>query len=184
MRSSSPPPPYSTRPPAYHMIERQKPRSTLLSGQTLGSLQVLTSANGKFRLCMKHNGNLVLYSDQDLIWSSRTQNKGQPPYKLVMQEDNQLVIYDGSGSCIWGSQTNAEGVRGGWAKLKNTGSFVIFDGDGINNPLWCTRTDEGVKALEVHQGSGYKLVWQVKLFKYIQYFYEAIRQQSILLCIS
>ena len=142
---------------ATRSLERM-PRSTLLSGQILENQQLLASANGKFRLCMKHNGNLALYSDQDLIWSSRTQNKGQPPYKLVMQEDNHLVIYDGSGSAIWGSQTQAEGVRGGWAMLHDTGSFVIYDGDNDNNPLWCTRTDDGIKALPEHQGSGYKLI--------------------------
>jgi len=131
--------------------------STLLSGHTLGNLQELTSANGKFRLCMQDNGNLVLYSAQEPIWSSRTQNKGQPPFRLIMQRDNQLCIYDGSGLPTWKSQTRAEGASGGCAKLRNSGSFVIYDGDGMSNPLWCTRTDGGVKASEVHQGSGYKL---------------------------
>jgi len=136
----------------------QKNVSTLRCGQTLENMQELKSANGKFRLCMHHNGNLVLYSAQEPIWSSRTQNKGQPPFRLIMQQDNQLCIYDSSGSPTWTSQTRAEGAIGGWARLRNSGSFVIYDGNGMNNPLWCTRTDEGVKALEVHKGVGYKLL--------------------------
>ena len=136
----------------------KKSDSTLYSGQTLENLEELKSANGKFRLCMQDNGNLVLYSAQEPIWSSRTQNKGQPPFRLIMQQDNQLCIYDSSGSPTWTSQTRAEGAIGGWARLRNSGSFVIYDGNGMNNPLWCTRTDEGVKALEVHQGVGYKLL--------------------------
>ena len=139
-------------------ISTGQKNSTLCSGQTLENLQELTSANGKFRLCMQDNGNLVLYSAQEPIWSSRTQNKGQPPFRLVMQQDNQLCIYDSSGSPTWTSQTRAEGATGGWARLRNSGSFVIYDGNGTNNPLWCTRTDDGVKALEVHQGVGYKLL--------------------------
>ena len=138
--------------------KEQNTTSTLLNGQTLGNEQVLTSKNGLFRLCMQEDGDLVLIRGLEPIWSSKTQNRGQPPYALVMQQDNQLCIYDCVGFCTWSSKTRDEGTKGAWAKLKNSGSFVIYDGDGKNNPLWCTRTDDGVKAHEAHQGSGYKLV--------------------------
>jgi len=136
----------------------QNATSVLLNGQTLGKEQVLTSKNGMFKLCMQEDGDLALLRGREPIWSSRTQNRGQPPYALVMQQDNQLCIYDCAGFCTWSSKTRNEGMKGAWAKLQNSGSFVIYDGEGKKNPLWCTRTDEGEKAHEAHQGSGYKLV--------------------------
>ena len=63
--------------------------------------QMLRSSNGKFTLCMQEDGNLVVYRDSSPIWASRTHNKGCKPFRLEMQKDNNLCIYDGTGERTW-----------------------------------------------------------------------------------
>ena len=171
-RSPSPPPPYSPEPLACHTIEdppryeeittvmrstEPRPRSTLTHGRCLKSGQELKSGNGRFRLCMQYDGNLVLYSGTEPIWSSRTHIKGRPPYTLAIQEDNQLCIRDAAEKVTWTSKTLNEDALGAWAKLRNNGNFVIYGGNGKTNPIWCTGTYLGRKALECYQGSGLKV---------------------------
>ena len=148
-------------PPCYELINDTgstiRSKSTLPYLDSLLSGQELRSRNGRFRLCMQDDGNLVLYSGTHPIWSSRTHIKGQPPYRLVIQEDNQLCILDNFGEVTWASDTPNEGAPGARAKLGNNGNFILYDGNGKTSPLWCTGTDGGRKALESHQGSGFKV---------------------------
>ena len=41
---------------------------------------------------------------------------------------------------------------------QDDGNFVLYDGNGKDRALWCTRTDGGQKAPEHYQGRGHKLV--------------------------
>ena len=60
---------------------------------------------------MQVDGNLVLYkcfnsncpdsSGKRDIWASNSYGKGNPPYNLVIQRDNNLVIYDANKEPIW-----------------------------------------------------------------------------------
>jgi len=44
---------------------------------------------------MQNDGNFVLYDgSHTAIWASNTYQKGRPPYRLIMQDDRNLVIYD------------------------------------------------------------------------------------------
>ena len=80
--------------------------------------QKLTSNNGRFTLHMKTDGNLVVYSGGTPIWASRTNNKGCQPFRLVMQGDNNLCVYDGTGICTWASQTLGCGRPGAWVTMQ------------------------------------------------------------------
>jgi hypothetical protein len=44
------------------------------------------------------DGNLVIYGKTKAVWSTGTSGRGTAPYKLVMQGDGNLVIYDKNGS--------------------------------------------------------------------------------------
>jgi hypothetical protein len=66
---------------------------------------------------MQRDGNLVLYVGTDHTpanskWSSRSNGKGNGPYKCVMQSDGNLVIYTFDNQSIWASNTKGKG-RGG-----------------------------------------------------------------------
>ena len=88
-------------------------KSCLLPGDSLKNGEKLTSDNGQFTLCMQSDGNLVLYSGDNPLWESRTQGKGHPPYRLVMQENSNLCIYYGSLPVedYYGSTTTSDMVR-------------------------------------------------------------------------
>ncbi|NDD83754.1 hypothetical protein EBZ38_05640, partial [bacterium] len=60
----------------------------------------------KLRHTMQENGNFVFYVDEKPMWSSNTQNKGSGPYKLVMQDDCNLVVYDKNRVSQWTSDTS------------------------------------------------------------------------------
>ena len=48
--------------------------------------------------------------DSNPVWTSRTYNKGRPPYRLVVQADNRLCLYSGDNNCVWASGTLKVGV--------------------------------------------------------------------------
>ena len=86
---------------------------------------------------MNGDGNIVLHQ-QDIQtgdystvkWKSDTQGQGTPPYRLTMQADNNLVLYDSPGNPLWETYTSGQGTSGGKALLHDDGSFVVYDGQG------------------------------------------------------
>lgn len=53
---------------------------------------------------MQGDGNLVVYNKANApIWASGTNGRDKPPYKLVMQDDFNLVAYGATGP-IWASK--------------------------------------------------------------------------------
>lgn len=52
-------------------------------------------------LLLQNNGNLVIFSDSDVVWSSST-SRGPNSYRLVMQTDGNVVIYGGA---TWATNT-------------------------------------------------------------------------------
>ena len=96
------------------------------SGATLKQGKELKSCNGKFHLKMQTDGNLVLYKNthhdhhvdntKSVIWSSETNGKG-PNAKLVMQDDNNLVLYRYNRErgpdyiAMWSTDTQGVGIN-------------------------------------------------------------------------
>ena len=130
----------------------------LLNGATLEEGESLVTPNNKYHLDMQKDGNLVLYRHADPlrhigkgrdIWNSGTYNKGSGPYKLVMQTDHNLVVYQGNGGAIWASGTREDhpGRQGrAVAILQNDGNFVVYGNHGNfgkgADPKWSTNTYE------------------------------------------
>ena len=128
----------------------------LRNGQSLMSGQALVSNDGRFKLCMQEDGNLVIYLLSDPIWASQTDNKGSAPFKLVMQEDNHLCIYDTYGNCTWANGMHGKGRGKVSARMQDDGNFVVYDEN--EDAVWCTRTDGGHQADGKYQGCGHKLM--------------------------
>ena len=131
-------------PPAEDVETRQSALSytrNMFGGDVMYANEVLWSSDGRFRLKMQSDCNLVLYSGTDALWSSHT-NNGSSNCRARMQTDGNLVVYRGS-TAVWDSDTN--GYSGAWLTLQNDRNLVIYDRYtlfGITGimPVWASNT--------------------------------------------
>ncbi|EFA75174.1 hypothetical protein PPL_11248 [Heterostelium album PN500] len=104
--------------------------------QKLYNDQVLTSPqsirNGDCRMVLENNGNLIIfkYDFNQVMWASNTFQKGRAPFRLIMQGDGNLVLYDSTNMVTWKSDTFRKGVAPFTMVLNNDGTFNIIDGTG------------------------------------------------------
>lgn len=111
-------------------------RHALIQGDVLQTDQSLVSSNGKYRLLMQQDCNLVLYrSDGRALWSSKTNGKSSRCW-TVMQGDGNLVLYDGNNRAWWATYTMKP--PGNVAVLQDDGNFVVYTQQW--QPLWWTNT--------------------------------------------
>ena len=68
----------------------------LRHGQTLYEGHEVISENKKYRLKLHYNGNLVFYEGARVKWES-AKFLGKGPFRLDMQNDNNLVLYECKG---------------------------------------------------------------------------------------
>lgn len=94
----------------------------------------LTSRNGKFRLVMQGDGNLVLYSGSRALWHTGT--NGNPGAYFLVQADGNLVVYSSANKALWHSRTvrNVDAVV---LVMQNDANLVSygFIGDDVR-VLW------------------------------------------------
>ena len=112
--------------PAKSSATKQVRKSDHLNlGQGLAAGGYIASPDGRLRLVMQADGNLVLYrtgaSPWAALWSSGT--AGQPGARVVMQGDGNLVVYRGS-VAKWSSNTAGFGGSSIW--LQNDSNLVIY----------------------------------------------------------
>lgn len=93
--------------------------------------------NGKYRLVMQRDDNLVLYvledSKQRVLWASGTMDLagGTGTCSLVMQDDGNLVILYGAGSAVlWMSNSRDREHLQYSLHLRSDGRLVIRRPDG------------------------------------------------------
>ena len=100
--------------------------NSLSLNQQLNVNQYLQSRNGKYRLYMQGDGNLVLRDTATfgMLWSSGTSGNGGGCIRF--QSDGNLVIRNSAGVPIWSTDTefdNADRLI-----LNNNGALVIYSG--------------------------------------------------------
>jgi LysM repeat protein len=108
----------------------------LQNGEKLEVGQSLASLNGAYRLTLQDDGNLVLYSGDDAVWSTGT--NGKNVVRAEVQKDGNFVLYTPDDP-VWASQTKgAKDVR---LILQNDRNLVLY---GFDGPAWSsnTQTDE------------------------------------------
>ncbi len=87
--------------------------ASLATGSFIASGEYLHSTNRMFYFTLQPNGNLVLnksgsFSNNDnIVWQSNTGGKGIAPYKLMVQDDGNMVIYDSTSKPIWATDSQA-----------------------------------------------------------------------------
>lgn len=111
------------------------PPNVKTSGEILTSGQVLQSPDGRYKLIMQTDGNLVLYSPNRALWSTGTY--GRPIDKLVVQSDGNMVLYDPQNRYYWATWT--QGNAGVQLVVQNDGNVVLYNAQA--RPIWFTRTN-------------------------------------------
>lgn len=78
-----------------------------------------------------------LRPDQSLFSANNdtlVSNNGQ--YRLVMQSDGNLVLYDQNNSALWA--TGTDGNPGSFLVIQDDGNVVVYK---PNQPIWATGTN-------------------------------------------
>ena len=114
------------------MVDRLVPEQSMTAGQGL------VANNGRARLVMQDDGNLVLTDrfsgPRRVVWASHTH--GNPGARAVMQGDGNLVVYAADGRPLWAS--NTEGQPGAVLVMQDDANAVVYAPDG--RPLWASNT--------------------------------------------
>lgn len=111
-----------------------QPAYVLQSGQSLTSGQSITSSDGRYRLVMQTDGNLVLYSPNRAIWHTST--AGKPASRLTVQTDGNMVLYGDNYMFYWATWTQNRGNV--TLVVQTDGNLVLYDSQ--NRPVWNSRT--------------------------------------------
>lgn len=114
---AAPPPPPPVTPPAPGC-------GRLVPGQQLSPNQTLSSCDGRFRLVMQGDGNLVLYQGGRALWHTSTNGRGG--HQAVMQGDGNFVLYTAGSAPLFHTHTN--GRPGSYLALQNDGNLVVYQG--------------------------------------------------------
>jgi hypothetical protein len=100
----------------------------------------LRSANDRYRLVIQGDGNLVMYdnSSNAAIWSSGTGGRREIPFKAVMQNDGNFVIYNSLNQPIWATGTDRKGSGPYRLVLQDDRNLVLYDAN--NTVHWASNT--------------------------------------------
>jgi len=98
----------------------------------------LVSENGQYKAALQSDdGNFVLSDSTGFtIWTAATNDTGA--VEIVVQKDNNVVIYDGQQRPQWSSDTAGNGEGAARLTLQNDGNLVLKD--GVDSVLWATNT--------------------------------------------
>ncbi|MCA2242428.1 LysM peptidoglycan-binding domain-containing protein [Mycobacterium sp. WUMAC-067] len=106
---------------------------TLTQGQKLVRGESLTSNNGAYTLTLQDDGNLVLASRGQAIWSAGTD--GQNVVRAEVQPDGNFVVYTAD-KPVWHS--NTAGKKDVKLVLQDDRNLVLYAG---NEAAWSTKTE-------------------------------------------
>jgi hypothetical protein len=117
---------------------------TLYANHDLIPNQSIRSAKNEFYARLQSDGNFVLYRSSvfepyNALWSTDTYNLSVPkPFKLTMQTDGNLVLYDVNGHAVWASDTQNSGDAPRRLVMQLDGNLAIKDKNC--KTTWCTGT--------------------------------------------
>jgi hypothetical protein len=109
-------------------------RNILYEGEQLNQGQELVSSNGRYKLRMQGDGNLVMYNgSENPIWHSGTW--GENITYASMQRDGQFVIYDNTNTPRWHSNTWTR--SGSHLVMEDNGNLIIYQAGVVR---WSSNT--------------------------------------------
>ena len=119
------PPPKAANPPTNEVPvnPNRASRDTLYVGESLGVDQLLTSQDGRYRLVVQKDGNVVEYDPEDkAIWTSNT--LGREAWTLLNQRDGNIVVKDAVGNTLCAFGTS--GRKDAYLIMRNDGHLVVY----------------------------------------------------------
>ncbi|MBO9500887.1 hypothetical protein [Brevundimonas sp. A19_0] len=99
---------------------------TMSNDQSLVTSQKMVSQDGRFRLELQQDGNLVLYFGSTPLWATNTPSGRQLYFRV--QGDGNAVLYDVEFDPVWASNTAS--YPGATLTLQNDGNLVLRDTGG------------------------------------------------------
>lgn len=102
----------------------------MTAGRTLRRGMYIKSSDGRFKMILQGDGNLVVYGPTGAIWSAK---RSDIDY-VVFQGDGNLVGYRNGAAASWASGTGGKGATS--LTLQNDGRAVIRTAAGAE--LWAT----------------------------------------------
>ena len=101
---------------------------------------MLESTNGYYAV-LQADGNFVIYRSKHFIprnylWQSNTAGKGRAPFRLELQKNGNLVLYDSQNSTIWNASNDNKSDNTHRLVLQNDGNLVIYS----ERWTWATQT--------------------------------------------
>ncbi len=132
------------------------------AGESLNVNEQLVSSNGRYRLIMQADGNLVGYEGNQPFWATGTNGKTVPvrtgfislprlANKAIMQADGNFVLYAVVNQVqvpVWATATNGRG--GTRLVMQNDRNVVIYN--SANQAVWSSNT--GVPSISKFQDRG------------------------------
>jgi hypothetical protein len=131
-----------------------------------------TSGASCAHLTLQNDGNLVLYGPSGAVWASNTVNSVLEPgdslnpgeelvsyheqYRLIMQGDGNLVLYDGANKPLF--NTGTWGEPGNHAIMQGDGNLVVYSSGG--RAMWNSQTQGKNGAHLVVQDDGNLVIYQ------------------------
>lgn len=108
----------------------------LASDQVLKLNQYIRSADKRYAVLLRPDGNLVAYSPgQRVLWVSGT--AGRSVSYAAMQSDGNLVLYTAANRPVWDSKTAGSGLS--FSVIQSDGNFVVYTYGG--RATWNTETN-------------------------------------------
>ena len=103
-------------------------QDTLGQNEKLKASEELKSENGKYKLVLQGDGNLVVYESQGkALWNSDTLGSGA--IECVMQSDGNLVLKHRNGRVVWATGTH--GTKNARLVIQDDGNLVIYNERGL-----------------------------------------------------
>jgi lysophospholipase L1-like esterase len=111
--------------------------SILLPGEGMVPDHPVFSCDGRFQLYLQDDGNMILYSGNSPIWTSRSE--GHPPSVATLLADGNFAIFGQNGKIFW--QTHTAGLLGRALFVQNDGNLVIYNAPSASaTPIWASNT--------------------------------------------
>jgi WD40 repeat protein len=131
----------NTRHPGFPQVFGGPASAMLAAGQVLGIGGSVTSGNGKFRLDMQHDRNLVLYRTWDglPIWAGNMPRRGGS--QAVMQADGNFVLHGAP------FQTGTNGHPGACFVVQDDGNMVVYHPREVTFGVWDLATGKEIRRM-------------------------------------
>ncbi|XP_034003715.1 lectin-like [Trematomus bernacchii] len=97
-------------------------RNFLSGNDELRKGDSLVSNNGRFKAVFQEDGNFVVYGWTP-VWASDTY--GSDAFRLIMQNDCNLVIYNNGGKALWDTRSNGAKTDVCRLQLTDDGKLVV-----------------------------------------------------------